>query len=262
MSDYATPQQLSTTATTTGSLGSAIAFVYGLVCYAVFFVTFLYAIGFVGNSVVSKSIDTGADGPLREAIIVNVLLLGVFAVQHSVMARPEFKRRWTKIVPRPIERSTFVLFASLSLILLFWQWRPMTDKVWTVDSEAGRVPLYGLFLLGWAIVFLGTFMINHFDLFGLRQVYMHLRNREYKELGFRTPVFYRFLRHPIMLGFIIAFWATPEMTTGHLLFSAATTAYILIAIQLEERDLVRHFGEQYREYRQKTSMLIPRIPRQ
>jgi protein-S-isoprenylcysteine O-methyltransferase Ste14 len=260
MSDYVTQQPLPRTATGTGVLGSTLAFGYGLVCYAVFLVAFLYAIGFVGNIVVPKSIDTGVELPVQEAVVVNVLLLGVFALQHSIMARPEFKRWWTKIVPKPIERSTFVLFASLALLFLYWQWRPITAIVWSVDIPAARFLLHGLFLLGWLIVFLGTFMINHFDLFGLRQVYLKLRNHEHTELGFRTPFFYRFLRHPIMLGFIIAFWATPRMTVGHLLFSVATTLYILIAIQLEERDLVRYFGEQYREYRRKTPMLIPRPP--
>lgn len=263
MSDYVTRPQAATAATpkSQASLGRLLALSYGLVSYVVFLVAFLYAIGFVGNVIVPKAVDTGAEVPLQEALIVNVLLLGFFAVQHSLMARPEFKRWWTKIVPKTIERSTFVLFASLALLLLYWQWRPIPTIVWSVDSDFGRLLLNGLYLIGWLIVFLGTFMINHFDLFGLRQVYLSLRNRDYTDLGFRTPFFYRFLRHPIMLGFIIAFWATPVMTVGHLLFSVATTIYILIALQLEERDLVKHFGEQYREYRRKTPMLIPRMPK-
>lgn len=220
-------------------------------------VTFLYTIGFVGNLIVPKTIDSGPVGPVTTAFIVNLILLSLFAVQHSVMARPGFKKWWTQFVPRPVERSTYVLFTNLILILLFWQWRPMADVVWQFENTAGRFVLIGLFWIGWGIVLLSTFMIDHFDLFGLRQVYLHLRGLEYTPGEFKTTALYRYVRHPIMLGFVIAFWATPEMTQGHLLFAIATTGYILIGIQFEERDLRTSLGQRYNEYSRQVSMLIP-----
>jgi len=238
-------------------MGRTLALLYGVVCYLVFFITFLYAIGFVGDLVVPETIDSGAGKQFGQALLINLVLLSIFAVQHSVMARPAFKRWWTRIVPHPIERSTYVLLSSLALILLFSLWRPLPAAVWSVQNEAGRYALWAVFWLGWAIVLVGTFLINHFDLFGLRQVWLYLKGREYQHIGFKTPFLYRLVRHPIMLGFVLAFWAAPVMTVGHLLFAIATTAYILIALQLEERDLVTYHGAAYTEYQRQVSMILP-----
>lgn len=238
-------------------MGKGLAFLYGAMAYLVFLLAFLYAIGFTGNLIVPKGIDSGTVGPMGQAILVNVLLLGLFAIQHTIMARPGFKRWWTRIVPQSIERSTFVLLASLILLLVFWQWRPMTGDVWSVSDPAVRTILWSVFGFGWIVVLLSTFMIGHFHLFGLKQVSDNLRGAEPKPPIFKTPGLYQLIRHPIMLGFIIAFWATPDMTMGHLLFAAVTTVYILIGVQFEERDLVAMLGEEYTQYRKRVPALIP-----
>jgi protein-S-isoprenylcysteine O-methyltransferase Ste14 len=238
-------------------MGRFIAFLYGLASYAVFFATFLYAIGFVSGLVVPKTIDSGAPAPMAQALVVNLLLMSIFAVQHSVMARQQFKQWWTRFVPKSVERTTYVLFASLALILLFWQWIPMPTVVWQFDTPAIAMAVLGLSFVGWLIVLTGTFLINHFELFGLHQVSNNLVGRPMPAPRFRTPLLYKLVRHPIYLGFIIAFWAAPTMTIGHVLFAAVTTAYIVVGILLEERDLVEVFGDDYRRYRERVSMLIP-----
>ena len=234
-----------------------IAFLYGLACYALFFVTFLYAIGFVMDLGVPKTIDSGTVVPSAQALIVNLLLMSVFAVQHSVMARKQFKAWWTQFVPPQVERSTYVLLASLALVLLFWQWRPMPVPVWQIADPYLAMAVTVLSFLGWLIVLTSTFLINHFELFGLQQVVNNLAGRSAPATRFRTPLYYKFVRHPLYLGFIIAFWAAPTMTVGRLLFAAVTTAYIFVGIVLEERDLVELFGDEYRRYRQRVSMLVP-----
>jgi protein-S-isoprenylcysteine O-methyltransferase Ste14 len=232
------------------------AFLYGVISYLVFFASFLYAIGFLINLGVPKGIDAGRQTSLLYAIAINCGLLTLFAVQHSVMARPWFKRVWTKFVPEPVERSTYTLFSSLILILLFWKWEPIGGVIWSVEQPGARFLVLGFYALGWAILLLATFLINHFDLFGLRQVWLHLLGRPYTQLQFNTPLLYKYVRHPLYVGWLMIFWSAPVMTVAHLLFAIATTAYILLAIQFEERDLVRLHPE-YEEYRRRVPMLIP-----
>ena len=238
-------------------MNRSVSFAYGLVCYAIFFVTFLYAVGFLGNSWVPKSINSGISGPVGQSIAINMVLLGLFALQHSIMARPGFKTWWTGFVPEQVERSTYTLLSSLALIVLFWQWRPMPSVIWQTEVSGLYWALRGLFFLGFLLVLYATFLINHFDLFGLRQVYLYLRGIEYTPLNFGTPSLYKLVRHPLYVGWFIAFWSTPLMTQGHLLFAAVASAYILVAVVFEERDLVQFLGEDYRRYRQRVPMFIP-----
>jgi protein-S-isoprenylcysteine O-methyltransferase Ste14 len=233
------------------------AFLYGLACYVLFFATFLYAVGFVSDLFVPKTIDTGDTVPIGEALAVDLVLLAIFAIQHSVMARQSFKQWWTQFIPTSIERSTYVLFSSLALILLYWQWRAIPAVVWHVENPllAGAVMAFSF--IGWAIALTSTFLISHFELFGLHQVANDLAGRPMPEPRFRTPLYYKFVRHPIYLGFIVAFWAAPTMTVGHLLFAVGTTAYIFVGIFFEERDLIAVFGDDYRRYKNRVWMLVP-----
>ncbi len=234
-----------------------VAFSYGTLCYLVFLATFVYAVLFLGNIGLPRTIDGEATAPFWQALLINTLLLGLFAVQHSVMARPTFKRWWTRLVPKPVERSTYVLFSSLALLLLFYTWQPMGGTVWDVHDPIMRGTIYSLFAGGWLLVLVATCLINHFDLFGMRQVWLYLNRLSYTPLEFKTPGLYRYARHPLYVGWLLTFWAAPTMTAAHLVFAIATSAYILIAIQLEERDLADIHGSAYEAYRRQVPMLVP-----
>lgn len=239
-------------------MGKFISFMFGIISYAIFVVSFLYAIGFVGNFFVPKTIDSGPEVGLLASILINLLLLSLFALQHSVMARPAFKAWLNRFINPAVERSLYVLLSSLALVLIFWQWQPMTAIIWQAESQWLIYLLTGLYLTGWLVVFLSTFMINHFELFGLQQIYQNLKNKISESPKFQTNYFYKFCRHPIMLGFVIAFWAAPTMTSGHLLFAVITTLYIIIAVKyLEEKDLKKLIGPSYEAYQQEVPMLIP-----
>jgi len=242
-------------------MARVIALLYGLIAYLVFAATIIYSIGFVTGLVVPKTIDSGLAGPPMQAVIINLLLMSLFAIQHSVMARPRFKKWWTRIVPPTVERSTFVLFSSLALAFLFWQWQPIPVVVWQVTNPQVAASLLGLSLFGWVFVFVSTFLINHFELFGLHQVANNLVGRPMPAMRFKTPLLYNLVRHPIYLGFLIFFWATPVMTGGHLLFATVTTAYIFVGIALEEHDLIDLFGDEYHRYRKRVSMIVPFLGR-
>jgi methanethiol S-methyltransferase len=236
-----------------------LAFTYGSLSYVVFLATFLYAVAFIGNIGLTRSMDSQPTVPFGQALLMNMLLLGLFAVQHSVMARPAFKRQWTRIVPQPVERSTYVLFSSLALLLLFHAWQPMGGVVWDAGDPVIRGVMYTLFAAGWVLILVATFLINHFDLFGMRQVWLYLKGLPYTPLAFKTPSLYRYVRHPLYVGWLLTFWATPTMTAAHLVFALTTTAYILLAIRWEERDLEQVHGQVYADYRQEVPMLVPSL---
>ena len=236
-----------------------LVFVYGLACYGMFIATFLYAIGFLGNFGVPKTIDSGHEGGLLEALAIDAALLAIFALQHSIMARAGFKRAWTRIVPPAAERSTYVLFSSLALLVMFWQWRPIGGVLWNAGEGVARTVILGIYAAGLLIILLSTFLINHFDLFGLRQVYLYLTRREYTHLEFRTPFFYRYVRHPLYVGWLLTFWAAPVMTVAHFFFAVMTTAYIFVAIRFEEADLIALHGKKYQRYREQVPMIIPAV---
>ena len=236
-----------------------IAMLYGIVCYAVFFATFLYLIGFLGNLLVPRSVDVGPDATLAVALVINLALIALFGVQHTVMARPGFKKAWTRIVPMSVERSTYVLLSSLILVLLYWAWRPIDSVIWQLNAAWAQNIMWAVFFGGFLLVLLSTFIIDHFDLFGLRQVWLNFRQKTYTHTGFKVTFFYKFVRHPLYVGWIMSFWGAPTMTTGHLLFAVGMTGYILIAIRYEERDLVKFLGEDYVRYQEKVPMLIPKL---
>jgi methanethiol S-methyltransferase len=244
-----------------GTMAKLASFIYGIAAYLLSLAVFLYAFGFIADWLVPKSIDSGTQGALVPSLLVDFVLLGLFAVQHSAMARPGFKRWWTRVVPTSIERSTYVLLSSLALILLFSQWRPLQGVVWNAENPAAAFAIRGFYALGWLIAVASTFLISHFELFGLRQVYLNLRREGYSFLGFRIVGLYNLVRHPIMLGFVVAFWAAPRMTIGHLVFSVAMTVYMLAALRLEERDLVSDHGDAYRQYQKRVPMLVPLLRR-
>ncbi len=242
-------------------MGGIIILLYGVVCYVIFFLTFLYAIGFVEHMIVPKAMDTGEVGDVGMSLLVNVILLSIFAGQHVIMARQGFKAKWTKIVPPAAERSTYVLASSLALILLFAYWRPMMDTIWLVENETGRTVLIVVSFAGWGLVLLSTFLINHFELFGLAQTWRRFKGQREAPPKFVTPMFYKYVRHPLYLGFLIAFWSTPDMTTGHLLFAGLSTGLIFVGMLLEERDMVGFFGAEYENYKRKVSMIFPMPPK-
>jgi protein-S-isoprenylcysteine O-methyltransferase Ste14 len=242
-------------------MGRVLSFIYGFVVYVIMFLAFLYLFGFLANVIVPKGIDDGIQSSIGIALLVNLVLVGLFGISHSVMARPGFKQWWTNIVPKPIERSTYVLVATLIMYLIFWQWRPMEQVIWSVNAEWLRTAIWVLYVGGIVLLLASTFVINHFDLFGLRQVTLNLLKKPYSYLGFKVTFFYKFVRHPIYVGWLILFWATPDMTLGHLVFAIGMSTYILVAIPIEERDLVTYHGENYRQYKSKVPALIPSLSR-